>query len=152
MTVSPVLDSTTFDHAASATDFARPRWGRAGAVYDLVVTVGFATPFTAAMLLGFTRWVHDVLDLPGAQLPAFDATALMFTSMFGTAVMMWAVARLLRPEPRFIAIDTVGRAVFASWMIWALLNGQSATIVVFLIGEVVWLVLQLSGLILLRRR
>ena len=146
------LDSTSLDHVAPDTAFARPRWGRAGAIYDLVVTVGFATPFSAAMLLGFTRWVHEVFGLPGAQLPEFDATALMFTSMFGTAVTMWAVARLLRPEPRFIAIDTVGRALFASWMIWALLNGQSTTIVVFLIGEVVWLFLQLSGLILLRRR
>ncbi|MFF2275546.1 hypothetical protein [Agromyces sp. NPDC058126] len=132
--------------------FARPRWGRAGAIYDLVVTVGFATPFTAAALLDLTRWVHDAFDLPGAQLPELGATALMFTSMFGTAVTMWAIARILRPEPRFIAIDTGGRLLFSLWMTWALLNGQSATIVVFLIGEVVWLVLQLSGLMRLRRR
>ena len=132
--------------------FARVRWGRAGAVYDLIVTVGFATPFTAPLLLALTRSLHDALDLPGAQLPELDPTALMFTSMFGTAVTMWAIARILRPEARFIAIDTVGRAVFSLWMIWALLNGQSTTVVVFLIGEVTWLILQLSGLLRLRRR
>lgn len=130
----------------------RPRWGRAGAIYDLVVTVGFATPWTAAAVLGLTRWAHDALGLPGAQLPGFGATALMFVAMFGTVVTMWAVARILRPEARLIAIDTVGRALFSLWMIWALLNGQSATIVVFLIGEVVWFALQLSGLTRLRRR
>ncbi|MFF2494328.1 hypothetical protein [Agromyces sp. NPDC058064] len=129
-----------------------PRWGRAGAIYDLVVTVGFATPWTAAAVLGLTRWAHDALGLPGAQLPEFGATALMFVAMFGTVVTMWAVARILRPEARFIAIDTVGRVLFSLWMIWALLNGQSTTIVVFLIGEVVWFALQLSGLTRLRRR
>lgn len=132
--------------------FQRVRWGRAGAVYDLIVTVGFATPFTAPLLLALTRSLHDALDLPGARLPELDPAALMFTSMFGTAVTMWAIARILRPEWRFIAIDTAGRAVFSLWMIWALLNGQSATIVVFLIGEVTWLILQLSGLLRLRRR
>lgn len=135
-----------------ATAYERPRWGRAGAVYDLIVTVGFATPFTAALLFDATRWIHDALDLPGAQLPAFDPAGLMFVSMFGTAVTMWALARILRPEPRFIAIDTAGRAAFALWMTWALLNGQSTTVVVFLIGEVLWFILQLSGLLRLRRR
>ena len=139
-------------HATIDDSYTRVRWGRAGAVYDLIVTVGFATPFTAPLLLALTRSLHDALDLPGAQLPELDPTAIMFTSMFGTAVTMWAIARILRPEVRFIAIDTVGRAVFSLWMIWALLNGQSATIVVFLIGEVTWLILQLSGLLRLRRR
>ncbi len=131
--------------------FARPRWGRAGAIYDLVVTIPFATPFTASLLLSMTRAAHQALDLPGAPPPELDPTALMFTSMFGTAVVMWALARIIRPEPRFIMIDTVGRALFTIWMIWALVNGQSATIVLFLIGEVTWLILQLSGLLALRR-
>ncbi|GAT74217.1 hypothetical protein [Microbacterium hydrocarbonoxydans] len=130
----------------------RPRWGLAGAVYDLVVTVGFATPFTAPVLLGATRWIHDALGLPGARLPEFDAAAVMFVSLFGTVVTMWAIARILRPAPVLIAIDTAGRAAFALWMTWALLNGQSTTVVVFLIGEVLWLVLQFSGLWRLRRR
>lgn len=130
----------------------QPRWGRAGAIYDLVVTVGFATPFTAAAIFDLTRWAHDALALPGAQLPVFGATEMMFIAMFGTVVTMWSIARILRPEARFIAIDTVGRALFSLWMTWALLNGQSATVVVFLIGEVVWFGLQLSGLLRLRRR
>lgn len=133
-------------------EFARPRWGRAGAIYDLIVTVGFATPFTAALMLDLTRRAHVWFDLPGAEAPVLGPFALMLTSMFGTAVTMWAIARLLRPEARFIAIDTAGRGLFSLWMIWALLNGQSATIVVFLIGEITWLVLQLSGLLRLRRR
>ncbi|MBO0980348.1 hypothetical protein [Microbacterium sp. SD291] len=145
-----MTDQITLRRPAS-TDYERPRWGRAGALYDLVVTIGFATPFTAALLLDATRWLHDALDLPGARLPELGPTALMFVSMFGTAVTMWAVARLMRPEPRFIAIDTAGRAAFALWMTWALLNGQSTTVVVFLIGEVLWLALQLTGLLRLRR-
>ncbi|MFC9559034.1 hypothetical protein [Agromyces sp. NPDC056965] len=144
--------STARLRSASDDSFPRVRWGRAGAVYDLIVTVGFATPLTASLLLALTRSLHDALHLPGAQLPELDPTALMFTSMFGTAVTMWAIARILRPEWRFIAIDTAGRVLFSLWMIWALLNGQSATVVAFLIGEVTWLILQLSGLLRLRRR
>jgi hypothetical protein len=151
MTETSILARPHPTHFRRPTDFRRPRWGLAGAIYDLVVTVGFATPFTAAALLQFTRWVHEALGLPGTPVPVLGPAELMFVSMFGTAVTMWALARILRPEPRFIAIDTAGRAAFALWMTWALLNGQSTTVVVFLIGEVLWFALQLSGLLRLRR-
>ena len=148
MTDAVTSDHPTFDRPASGipssltplpdAEFPRPRWGRAGAIYDLIVTIGFATPFTAALMLDLTRRAHEGFDLPGAEAPVLGPFALMLTSMFGTAVTMWAIARILRPEARFIAIDTVGRGLFSLWMIWALLNGQSATIVVFLIGEITW--------------
>jgi len=153
MTQAIVSDRPTFPaQLPSAGWSARPRWGLAGAVYDLVVTIGFATPFTAGLILELAGRAHDLFGVPGAPAPELDPLALMFTSMFGTVVTMWAVARILRPEARFIAIDTVGRAVFSALMIWAVLNGQSATIVVFLIGEITWFTLQLSGLLRLRRR
>lgn len=61
------------------------RWGRAGALYDLVASAAFLTPWTASGMLG----------------------------LFGTVVVMWSIARWRRPEPLLIDIDTAGRAVFS---------------------------------------
>ena len=44
-----------------------------------------------------------------------------------------------------IAADTVGRAAFATFFIWSLLNGHSAVVVAFLIPEVSWLIAQAVG-------
>ena len=79
MTDALTSDRPTSDHPRSElpsalqplpdAQFARPRWGRAGAIYDLIVTVGFATPFTAALMLDLTRRAHEWFDLPGAEAP-----------------------------------------------------------------------------------
>ena len=128
------------------------RFGRAGAIYDLVITVAFATPWTAAIMLDLQRWLHTGLGAAGAQLPDFGPVQMMFVNMAGTAVTMWAIARILHPVPALIAIDTlIGRVAFSAWMIVALASGASAVIAVFLVLEVVWAMLQGAGLLADRR-
>ncbi|GAA2028891.1 hypothetical protein GCM10009819_10760 [Agromyces tropicus] len=119
--------------------------GRAGAVYDLVVTVGFATPWTAAALLDLQRAAHAALGLPGIPTPAFGPVELMFTAMMGTAVTMWALARIRYPFASLIAIDTGGRVAFSAWMVTALLTGASPVVLGFLAFEVLWGILQGIG-------
>lgn len=124
------------------------RFGRAGAIYDLIVTVAFATPWTAMIMLDLQRWVHTGLGAPGAQLPDFGPVQMLFMNMAGTAVTMWAIARIIHPVPTLIAIDTlIGRVAFSVWMIVALASGASAVIAVFLVLEVVWAMLQGAGLL-----
>lgn len=124
------------------------RFGRAGAIYDLVVTVAFATPWTAMIMLDLQRWLHTALGAPGAQLPDFGPVQMLFMNMAGTAVTMWAIARIIHPVPTLIAIDTlIGRVAFSVWMIVALASGASAVIAVFLALEVVWAMLQGAGLV-----
>lgn len=128
------------------------RFGRAGAIYDLIVTVAFATPWTAAVMLDLQRWLHTGLGAAGAQLPEFGPVQLLFMNMAGTAVTMWAIARIIHPVPTLIAIDTfIGRVAFSVWMIVALASGASAVIAVFLVMEVVWAMLQGAGLWAARR-
>jgi len=119
--------------------------GRAGALYDLIVTAGFATPWTAAFILGLLASVQDAAGLPGDPMPAFGVSPLLFVTLFGVVVTMWSVVRLLRPTAFLVAVDTVGRAVFATWFTWALLAGHSTVIVTFLVLELAMLVVQGLG-------
>lgn len=121
------------------------RVGRAGAVYDLITTAGFATPWTAVLVLGLLADIHDKLGLAGDPMPSFDTSHLLFVTLFGVIVTLWSVVRIVRPVPLLIAADTAGRAAFSTFFIWSLLNGHSAIVVAFLIPEVSWLVAQALG-------
>ena len=111
------------------------RWGKAGALYDLVASAAFLTPWTAVLML----------DLIGAPRP--DAMSLLFATLFGTVVVMWSIARWYRPEPLLIGIDTVGRALFSLWFVWALWHGQTPVLAVFLVLELFWGAAQLRALV-----
>ncbi|MFO0643917.1 MAG: hypothetical protein U0183_32125 [Polyangiaceae bacterium] len=108
---------------------------RAGALYDLVVTLPFATPITAALVLSGFRMAHDALGLGGSSLPSFGPTHLLFVSFFGTVVSFWSYLRLRSHARRLHALDTVGRFVFSAWQLWALAKGASPLLVPFLVVE-----------------
>lgn len=121
------------------------RVGRIGGLYDLVATAAFATPWTAAFVLGLLTTVQQAAGLPGDPMPDFDVSHLLFVTLFGVVVTMWSVVRVLRPTALLIAADTVGRAVFSTFFIWALLAGHSTVIVAFLALELAFLVIQALG-------
>ena len=126
------------------------RWGRAGAAYDLAVTVWFATPWTAVFVFDGLRNVHTTLDLPGTPPPSPSGTALLMTTLFGVVVSMWSLARWLHPEPSLIVIDTIGRLAFSTWFTWALIQGESLVLSAFLLLELVWTALQGRALLIKR--
>ncbi len=145
-TITPLSSPTGASLGARIMRSTRPvRAGWAGGLYDIVVTGGFATPFTAAFILGLLASIHEAIGLPGEPMPAFDTSHLLFVTLFGVVVTMWGVVRVLRPIALFITIDTVGRAVFATWFIWALLAGHSPVVVAFLALELLLLVVQGLG-------
>jgi hypothetical protein len=117
------------------------------ALYDLLVTALFATPWTADLALGNLRRLHDALGVGGANLPGFGAAHLFFVSLFGTVVVMWAMLRLHRPRPEHGLTDAAGRFAFSAWMLLALATGQTLLFVAFLIPELAWGVAQLRGYI-----
>ena len=119
--------------------------GRVGAIYDLIVTAGFATPWTASFLLGALAQADELFGLPGSPMPHFEPSHVLFVTLFGVVVTMWAVVRVLWPVPLLIAADTVGRAAFALAFVWALAAGHSTVIVAFLVLEVTFLVAQGLG-------
>lgn len=101
------------------------RWGRAGALYDLVASVAFVTPWTGALAM-------DLLGTP------HTTSTRMFATLFGTVVVMWSIVRWLRPERLLITADTVGRALFSFWFAWALWQGETPALAVFLALELFW--------------
>jgi len=111
---------------------------RASAWYDLVVTAGFATPWTAALALGTVADVHRGLGLDGVLPVIEDPFTMLFANLLGSIVVVWSVIRLLRPTALLGAGDTVGRLLFSAWFAWALVEGASAVLVGFLVLEIGW--------------
>ena len=115
---------------------------RASAVYDLVVTVGFALPFTAALALSSMGDLHRALGLSGVVPVVDDPFTMLLANLLGSIVSVWAVLRILRPVPLLGAADTVARALFSTWFAWALTQGASPVLLGLLVPEVAWGVAQ----------
>ncbi|MFC9949763.1 hypothetical protein [Streptomyces prasinus] len=123
------------------THLAYLRVVRTSAWYDLVVTVGFATPWTYAL-------VHDALSSGGSALglgalPDPDLWQTLFANLMGSVVVVWAVLRLVGPLPEHGLFDGVARTLFATWQAYALAHGASRILWLFFGVEVVFGVLQL---------
>ncbi|MDH6217280.1 hypothetical protein [Streptomyces pseudovenezuelae] len=115
---------------------------RASAWYDLVVTAGFATPWTYAL-------VHDALSSSGSALglgglPELDPWQTLFANLMGSVVVVWAALRIVRPLPEYGAFDGIARVLFATWQAYALVHGVSRLLWLFLAVELTFGVLQLA--------
>lgn len=115
---------------------------RASALYDLVLTAPFATPWTATFALGALADVHQGLGLDGVAPVADDPFAMLFANLLGSIVSVWSIIRLIHPTPFLGAADAVTRLLFSAGFAWALAGGASAVIAGFLVVEVGWGVLQ----------
>ena len=114
---------------------------RASAVYDLVVTAGFATPWTYAL-------VHDALFSLGRAwglgvLPALDPMQVLYANLMGSVIVVWAALRILGPLPVHGLFDGIARALFAAWQAYALAHGAPQFLWLFLVVEVAFGVVQL---------
>ncbi|WP_296267920.1 hypothetical protein [Pseudomonas sp. UBA6562] len=114
---------------------------RASGVYDLLVTLAFATPWTFVLLHGQLLALHQALGLAG-EMPTFGPLHMLMANLMGSIVCVWAWLRIRHPQRRFGRYDAAGRVLFACWQGYAL--GQGATQLVWgvLVLEMVWAVLQ----------
>ncbi|MBK3567493.1 hypothetical protein [Streptomyces sp. MBT62] len=115
---------------------------RASAWYDLVVTAGFATPWTYAL-------VHDTLSSLGRDwglgvLPELDPIQTLYANLMGSVVVVWAVLRLVRPLAAHGLFDGVARVLFTAWQGYALAQGAPRFLWLFLVVEASFGVLQLA--------
>lgn len=115
---------------------------RASAWYDLVVTAGFATPWTYTL-------VHDALSSLGRAwglgvLPELDPIQTLYANLMGSVVVVWAVLRLIRPLPLHGLLDGVARVLFTTWQAYALAQGAPRFLWLFLGVEAMFGVLQLA--------
>lgn len=113
---------------------------RASAVYDLVVTAPFATPWTFALVYAQLDAVN--LALGGAALPAFTPFHVLFACLLGSLVLVWSALRITDPQQRFGRYDGVARMLFTTWMIWALRATGEPLLWLFIAPEFAWGVIQ----------
>ena len=114
---------------------------RGSAWYDLIVTAAFATPWSFAALHGFLTSTTRLLDLPG-ELPPFAPAHLLMANLLGSIVCVWAVLRIRDPRSVYGRYDAMGRFLFATWQLYALLHGASAVLWLFLCFELAWGLMQ----------
>jgi hypothetical protein len=113
---------------------------RASAVYDLLLTAPFATPWSFALLRERMSVANEWLG--GAALPDFGAFQVMIACLLGSVVLVWSVLRLTEPTVRLGRFDGVTRFLFAAWMAWALIATGAPLLWLFVIPEFAWGVAQ----------
>ncbi len=113
---------------------------RASAIYDLVVTAAFATPWTFAW--NWRQLSELNVRLGGAALPAFDVYATLVACLMGSLVLVWSVLRIATPERRLGRADGVARFLFSNWMAWALAVTGQPLLWLFVVPEFAWGVAQ----------
>lgn len=107
---------------------------RASAWYDLVVTIGFATPWTFAAIHGGLGTAAGLLGLPGS-LPPFAPEHMLMANLLGSIVTVWAILRLRHTQQRYGRYDAAGRFLFAAWQLYALALGANPIILAFTVVE-----------------
>lgn|SRR5689334_5154229 len=109
---------------------------RASAWYDLVVTAGFATPWTYVL-------VHRLLSSYG-DFPPVDPIQTLFANLMGSVVVVWALLRLFRTLPLHGLYDGIARLLFATWQLYALAHGATPLLWAFLAIELTFGAIQLT--------
>lgn len=124
--------------------FSSPRFLRVvwfSALYDLILTAPFATPWTFEL----NRLQFSELNqaLGGPALPAFGPVQMLFALLMGSIVLVWSVLRLRGPTVQLGRYDGAGRLLFSLWMAWAWSQGGLPVLLLFLLPELAWGVVQL---------
>ncbi len=113
---------------------------RASAIYDVLATAPFATPWTFAW-----NW-HQLSDinvlLGGNALSPFGVYPTLIACLMGSLVLVWSVLRISTPEVRLGRFDGAARFLFSTWMAWALWLTHQPLLWLFLIPEFAWGVVQ----------
>ncbi|WP_340558742.1 hypothetical protein [Streptomyces sp. GSL17-111] len=115
---------------------------RASAWYDLLVTAGFATPWTYAL-------IHELISSAGEAwgvggFPPIDPVQTLYANLMGSVVVVWALLRIVRPLPLHGLFDGVARALFATWQAYALGHGATGVLWIFFVVEVAFGLVQLA--------
>jgi len=113
---------------------------RASAMYDLLLTAPFATPwsfaFAHARLSDANGW------LGGGALPPFGDLHMLFAGLMASIVLVWSVLRLRAPSVALGRYDGSARWLFALWMAYTLARTGMPVLWLFVVPEALWGVAQ----------
>ncbi|GAB2864594.1 hypothetical protein GCM10027277_36720 [Pseudoduganella ginsengisoli] len=113
---------------------------RASAIYDVLLTFPFATPWTFAAAHALLSDVNS--QLGGAPLPAFEPFHLLMACLMGSVVMVWSVLRIRDPQPLYGRYDACARLLFSTWMFWTWMQTGAPLLWLFIVPEFVWFIAQ----------
>lgn len=113
---------------------------RASALYDVLVTLPFATPWTFVAARALLSDAN--IALGGSALPAFEPFHILIACLMGSVVMVWSVLRLRDPQARYGRYDAGARLLFATWMGWAWLQTGTPLLWLFIVPECAWFIVQ----------
>lgn len=107
---------------------------RASAIYDLLVTAAFATPWSFLFLMDVVGALATSLNLPG-EIVQPDIFHVFFANLLGSVVVVWSLVRLRLNIPALARYDAAARYLFSTWMIFALVGGASWFLIWMLVIE-----------------
>ena len=107
---------------------------RISAWYDLLVTIGFATPWTFLAIHQSLNGLIQALGLPG-EFPEFAPAHMLMANLLGTIVSVWAILRLRDTQRQYGRYDALGRFLFAIWQLYAVAHGANVIILGFTVFE-----------------
>lgn len=111
---------------------------QASALYDLIVTAGFATPWTFKL-------VHNLLGSI-VTLPEFQPMHMLFANLMGSIVVVWSVLRIRHTQSVFGLYDGIARILFFTWQMYYLIGFDAPWIVgFFAVFEIGFGIIQLYG-------
>ena len=108
---------------------------RASAWYDIVATIGFATPWTFAAIHSGLGTLSLLLGMPEG-LPPFAPEHMLMANLLGSIVTVWAILRLRHTTQQYGRYDAVGRFLFATWQLYALALGANPIVWGFFVVEI----------------
>ncbi|KUM99251.1 hypothetical protein AQI95_40160 [Streptomyces yokosukanensis] len=115
---------------------------RASGWYDLIVTAGFASPWTYALVHRLLSAAGDAVGL--GTMPALTPLQTLYANLMGSVVLVWSVLRVVRPLPLHGLLDGTARVLFSLWQAYALAHGGPGVLWPFLVLEVSFGIAQLA--------
>lgn len=125
---------------------------RYSAIYDVVMTFGFAFPVLVVWNIGLFADVHVQYAFSGS-IPEFLPIHLFFVNLLGSLVLVWSGIRIYRPCVMFGLYDSFARFLFSFNMLYYLLiHDVTGILWVMFVPELTWGIIQFIGYFCLRKR
>ncbi|MDO8839743.1 MAG: hypothetical protein Q7V31_12520 [Parvibaculum sp.] len=104
---------------------------------DLAITLPFALPFIAEAVIALLYFVDRWLGF-GTPSIMFEAGpfGLMFVHIMGVLGVLWAMARLRRPEADLAWMDVRARLAVMALILYAITLGATPVLWLFVVTEV----------------
>lgn len=115
---------------------------RLSALYDLIVTAAFMTPWSFSLVHWAVSALDAGLNVPGSVAPA-DTLTVLLANLLGSVVVVWALARLHTGSALLGRYDALARLLFATWQINAMAAGLTLVILPLTVFEILFGFLQL---------